>query len=234
MAVLKEPSAEVLIASIGKEIAQFHKAEAARILAASDLDKNKVQTFYWRGNASLSARKASGGIAAVPDQVLFRPPASIGFVGGKKSIIAEVAAAAAAMFARIAPVKTGFYSGSMDIQLNGRSTSLTALFAIAEGKGFSEKETVTLFPTALYASKLESDYYKKAGGIMLRIATAMMSGFGSEAAIRFEYVPGRPYTYPAIRIGAAGAFASGIAGSKPGRNSRRRARKKAAAARGRK
>lgn len=226
MAALRNPSADVLLGEMGLRIAQFHKAEAARLLAKETLEK--PATFYWRGRGA--PRKAAD-IQSIPDKPLSIPPATIAFIdSGKGTIAADVAVAAAKMFRRAAPVATGRYAGSLVFQLNGRVRLLTEIVRIATENPLSVNERISLYPATAYASSLEAVYARKAErGIMSMIARALLSAYGSKASIMFSYTSGRnlglPFDYavPMLIIGGAGAFSSTI--RNPGRNARRRSRK---------
>lgn len=224
---LRNPTAEVLLGQMGLSISRWHKAEAARLLAKHKL--NKPETFYWRGRRG-TPRKA-GSIDSIPDRPLSIPPATIAFISAEKgTIIAEVAVAAASQFRRIAPVLTGLYAGSLLFELNGKRKSLVSIVRFATTNPYGPRETVTMFPATVYASKLEADLYlRRDGGILFRIASDLIAQFGSKASIKFAYASGvdlglpYPYAVPLIVIGGPGQFPSTL--RKPGSKRRRLARK---------
>lgn len=226
MAALRNPAAEVLLGEMGLRIAQFHKAEAARLLAESKIDR--PATFYWKGRGA--PRKVAS-IQAIPDRPLSMPPASIAFIDAAKgTIAADVAVTVAKMFSRKAPMATGRYAGSLIFQLNGRIRRLTEIVRIAADNPLSDKERISIYPAVEYASSLESVYARRAErGIMSDIARALRAAYGTRASIMFSYTSGRdlglPFDYavPMLIIGGPGAFASTI--RNPGRNARRRSRK---------
>jgi hypothetical protein len=216
---------------MGISIAQFHKAEAARLLAQHEL--KDPATFYWRGLRG-SPRKAAN-IAAIPDAPLSRPPATIAFIDSAKgTIIADVAVSAAMKFRRVAPVSTGRYAGryagSLVFSLNGRPRPLTSIVRFATTNPFSAKETISIYPAVEYASKLEADYYARSKGILYRIAAELQTEFGGRASIKFSYAPGMklglPFKYavPMIIVGGPGQFPSTL--RRPGSKRRARARKR--------
>ena len=226
MAALRNPTAEVLLGEMGLRIAQFHKAEAARLLADSKIDR--PATFYWKGRR---APKKVSGIQAIPDRPLSVPPATIAFIDTSKgTIAADVAVTAARMFSRKAPLgPTGRYAGSLVFQLNGRVRRLTEIVRIAAENPLSDKERISIYPAVEYASSLESVYARRAErGIMSDIARALRAAYGTRASIMFAYASGPdlglPFDYavPMLIIGGPGAFASTI--RNPGSNARRRSR----------
>lgn len=226
--VLRNPKVEQIMGAVFTEMAIGFKGEAARILSSHTPKLERPQAYAWRGNAR---PRQFASISAIPTRTVVPPPSTIAFIDKSKgALLAEVAAAAVSRWARLAPVRTGVYSGSLEIELNGKPTSLTTLFKYSVVNPFSDNEEVWIFPTAFYAAALEYNYYRRdKSGIVLRVVNELIAAFGSRASIQFAYIQGRSrYALPAIRIGAPGAFASGVKKSLPGRNARRRARKKRA------
>lgn len=224
--ILRNPPAEKMLAAIYTDAAIAHKMMAKDILRTNHPEMKNPATFYWRGRARA---KQAANVDAIPIIGIARPPATIAFTDADKGFpAAEAAEAVFRMWKRLAPVRTGVLAGSLDMTLNGKPVTLTNLYRWQISNPFSKNEEVWIYPTAFYAAAVEAAMYTgRKGGLMYKIWNTLRGSLGSRVSVQFAYIQGKSrYALPAIRIGAPGAFPSTVKGSTPGRNRRRKARKK--------
>jgi hypothetical protein len=230
MARLRNPSAQKLVVEMFGEIASTTRTYVQAVLNKEDAKSPEI--FYWRGRGIQKSRKVSS-VSAIPNDGITPVPSGIGVVTRKGENIAHlVAQAFASKFRAAAPRRTGRYADSDNYMLNGRIRALSSIVRYGTTNPFTDKEIVTIYSGSLYASKLESDYYRRnRAGIWRKIALELIAQFGSKASIRFTYISGSQlsagfvWMTPVILIGAAGAFPSNV--SRPGYQHKRRSRRAA-------
>jgi hypothetical protein len=227
---LKSPDATRLMAVMQEEIESTFKAFAAAEAAKAKLKDPK--TFYWRGNNPAAARSVSN-IPSIPPGTLVPLPSYIA-VADKSGVNNAhlVAMRFTQMFARAAPRITGRYATSIRYLLNGRVKALSTIMEIGNKNLLRPGETITIYSDAVYATKLESDYYRRdREGIWRKITKALIAEFAGQASIKYITVSGAKLNAgfvlntTVLVIGSKGQFGSGIA-SKTGQAAARRKRKK--------
>ena len=227
---LKSPDATRLMAVMQEEIESTFKAFAAAEAAKAKLKDPK--TFYWRGNNPATARSAST-IPVIPVGALYPLPSNIAVSSASGVNNAHlVAKRFTQMFARAAPRLTGRYATSIRFLLNNRVRALSTIMEIGNKNLLRPGETVTIYSDAIYATKLESDYYRRdREGIWRKITKALIAEFGGRASIKYITLSGAKLNAgfsintTVLVIGAPGQFGSGIA-SKTGQSSSRKRRRK--------
>lgn len=225
---LKSPSADKLAAALFQQIADGFKGYVDEQLKDRDVPKDAPK-FYWRGRNPVKGRKIFS-INDIPVAGITPLPSGIGVVTKGDNIAHLVAQRFYEHFRREAPVRTGRYASSVNFLLGRRIRALSTIVKFGEGDGLYPGETVRIYSDAIYATKLEADYYRRdRQGIWRKITRKLIAEFGSRASIKYTTTSGRnlntgfDLATPVIVIGEPGAFASGI-NSRTGQSAQRKAR----------
>ena len=185
-------------------VATEHRNVAAAALAARQ-DIKQPSTWYSRGAVDhrkptmKGAWRQAPNVFRVPDSGITplskaSPHSTIGFLdreNGGENISAEIAAAFAARFKRLAPVgKTGRYKSSLFYILNKRRRELPTILRYAQTNPLNSRETIIISSNAAeYAAAIESAAIVRGeAGIFRRIALELIAEYGARASIKFTYL----------------------------------------------
>ena len=136
---------------------------------------------------------------------------------------------ATSLFLRRAPMVSGDYASSLDIQGKGSRLRGTGLDQAVET--YDSVDRIYVGPTVAYSAVIEAghytNYYQSAlrGGIMAYIAKEVRKRYGANVSCRLVYraIGGSRFPSPVLEFGVAGQFAS--VDKKPGSNKRKSSRR---------